>query len=126
MKAKKMMLRMNQKLEIQNEVSGSNSNSSSGSNNTSGSNNVSSVNNVKKSATKKEGNVTVVGSIGSVLPQYVVDSINDEKVQMKSSNSSNRDESPDTGDNSIPVNYVLAIGLTAIGLMFILSKKQKA
>ena len=112
----------NSKIEIQNEVSGSNSNSS---NSSSGSNNTSSVNNVKKSATKKEGNVTVVGSIGSVLPQYVVDSINDEKVQMKSSNSSNRDESPDTGDNSIPVNYVLAIGLTAIGLMFILSKKQK-
>lgn len=79
-----------------------------------------------KPVENKKENVTVVGSIGSVLPQYVSDSLNDEKIRVKSSNSSNRDESPDTGDNSIPVNYVLATGLVAIALMFLLSKNKKA
>jgi len=36
-----------------------------------------------------------------------------------------KDESPDTGDHSLPVNYVIAVGLGALGAIFLLTKKKK-
>ena len=36
-----------------------------------------------------------------------------------------KDESPDTGDYSLPVNYVIAVGLAALGLICMLNKKKK-
>ena len=35
-----------------------------------------------------------------------------------------KDESPDTGDYSIPVNYVISIGLAALGMIFILIRRK--
>lgn len=65
-------------------------------------------------------NVTVVGSTGSVLPRYVEDSISDEKIKMNKSNSNQKDDSPDTGDDSIPINYILAIGIAAFGTLVLI------
>ena len=64
--------------------------------------------------------VTVVTSTGSVLPEYVEDSMNDEKIEMKRSGSPNKDDSPDTGDSSIPVNWILAAGVAALGVLILL------
>lgn len=75
--------------------------------------------------TDEEKTVTVVGSIGSVLPQYVSDTINDEKIGMVNSTDKNRDKSPDTGDYSIPVNYFLAVGLAAVGMIVLLKYNEK-
>ena len=36
-----------------------------------------------------------------------------------------KDESPDTGDYSLPVNYVIAVGLAALGMICILCRKKK-
>ena len=36
-----------------------------------------------------------------------------------------KDESPDTGDYSLPVNYVISVGLAAIGMICILCRKKK-
>jgi len=36
-----------------------------------------------------------------------------------------KDESPDTGDYSLPVNYVIAVGLAALGAIFLLCRKKK-
>jgi len=36
-----------------------------------------------------------------------------------------KDESPDTGDYSLPVNYVIAVGLAALGLICILNRKKR-
>jgi hypothetical protein len=36
-----------------------------------------------------------------------------------------KDESPDTGDYSLPVNYVISVGLAALGMLFILCRKKK-
>ena len=35
-----------------------------------------------------------------------------------------KDESPDTGDYSLPVNYVIAVGLAALGAIFLLCRKE--
>ena len=35
------------------------------------------------------------------------------------------DESPDTGDNSLPVNYVFAVGISLIGIILLLYRKKK-
>ena len=35
------------------------------------------------------------------------------------------DESPDTGDNSLPVNYVFALGISLIGIILLLYRKKK-
>jgi LPXTG-motif cell wall-anchored protein len=35
------------------------------------------------------------------------------------------DESPDTGDNSLSVNYVFAVGVSLIGIILILYRKKK-
>jgi len=36
-----------------------------------------------------------------------------------------KDESPDTGDYSLPINYVIAVGLAALGAIFLLCNKKK-
>ena len=36
-----------------------------------------------------------------------------------------KDESPDTGDYSLPVNYVISVGMAALGMIFILCRKKK-
>jgi len=36
-----------------------------------------------------------------------------------------KDESPDTGDYSLPINYVISVGLAALGMICILCRKKK-
>lgn len=74
---------------------------------------------------EEEKHVTVVGSTGSVLPRYVSDDLNEGKIAMQHSSSDNLDESPDTGDHSIPVNYILALGVAAVGVMMLLRMRNE-
>ncbi len=66
----------------------------------------------------------------SHLSDYAVYATGDESVSLSLENGKlvtnyKKDESPDTGDYSLPVNYVFAVGCAAIGAILLLCRKRK-
>ena len=64
------------------------------------------------------------------LSDFAIYATGDESVSLSLENGKlitnyKKDESPDTGDHSLPVNYVIAVGLGALGAIFLLTKKKK-
>lgn len=64
------------------------------------------------------------------LSDYAIYATGDETASLSLQNGKlvtnfKKDESPDTGDYSIPVNYVISVGLAAIGMILILIRKKK-
>lgn len=63
------------------------------------------------------------------LSDFAIYATGDESVSLSLKNGKlvtnyNKDESPNTGDNSLPVNYVIAVLLAALGAIFLLCKKK--
>lgn len=74
-----------------------------------------------------EGNITFTTSH---LSYFAIYATGDESVALSVENGKlvtnfKKDESPDTGDYSLPINYVIAVGLGALGAIFLLCKKKK-
>ena len=64
------------------------------------------------------------------LSDYAVYATGDESVSLSLENGKlvqnyKKDESPDTGDHSLPVNYVFALGVSLIGIILLLYRKKK-
>ena len=64
------------------------------------------------------------------LSDYAIYATGDEAVSLSLENGKlvqnyKKDESPDTGDNSLPVNYVFALGVSLIGIILLLYRKKK-
>lgn len=64
------------------------------------------------------------------LSDFAIYATGDESVSLSLENGKlitnyKKDESPDTGDHSLPVNYVIAVGLAALGAAVLLCKKKK-
>ena len=64
------------------------------------------------------------------LSDYAVYATGNEAVSLSLENGKlvqnyKKDESPDTGDHSLPVNYVFALGVSLIGVILLLYKKKK-
>lgn len=64
------------------------------------------------------------------LSDYAIYATGDETASLSLQNGKlvtnfKKDESPDTGDYSLPVNYVIAVGLAALGMICILCRKKK-
>lgn len=63
------------------------------------------------------------------LSDYAIYATGDETVSLSLENGKliqnyKKDESPDTGDNSLPVNYVFALGVTLMGVILLLYRKK--
>ena len=64
------------------------------------------------------------------LSDYAIYATGDESVSLSLENGKlvqnyKKDESPDTGDHSLPVNYVFALGVSLIGIILLLYRKKK-
>lgn len=64
------------------------------------------------------------------LSDYAIYATGDQSVSLSLENGKlvqnyKKDESPDTGDHSLPVNYVFALGMSLIGIILILYHKKK-
>lgn len=64
------------------------------------------------------------------LSDYAIYATGDEAVSLSLENGKlvknyKKDASPDTGDNSLPVNYVFALGISLIGIILILYRRKK-
>lgn len=64
------------------------------------------------------------------LSDYAIYATGDSAVSLSLENGKlvqnyKKDESPDTGDNSLPVNYVFALGVSLIGIVLLLYRKKK-
>ena len=64
------------------------------------------------------------------LSDYAIYATGDEAVSLSLENGKlvqnyKKDESPDTGDHSLPVNYVFALGVSLIGVILLLYRKKK-
>ncbi len=75
----------------------------------------------------REGAVTFTTSH---LSDFAIYATGDESVSLSLQNGKlvsnyKKDESPDTGDYSLPINYVIAVGLAALGMICLLTKKKK-
>ena len=64
------------------------------------------------------------------LSEFAIYATGDESASLSLKNGKlvtnyKKDESPDTGDYSLPVTYVIAVGLAALGAIFLLCRKKK-
>ncbi len=75
----------------------------------------------------KDGTITFTTTH---LSDYAIYATGDRAVSLTLENGKlvqnyKKDESPDTGDNSLPVNYVFAFGISLIGIILLLYRKKK-
>ena len=75
-------------------------------------------------------NGDVLTFTASHLSDFAVYATGDEAVSLSLENGKlvtnyKKDDSPDTGDHSLPVNYVLAVGCAAVGAILLLCRKRK-
>lgn len=78
-------------------------------------------------STTKDGVITFAATH---LSDYAIYATGDSTVSLSLENGKlvqnyKKDESPDTGDNSLPVNYVFALGVSLIGIILLLYRKKK-
>ncbi len=75
----------------------------------------------------KDGMITFAATH---LSDYAIYATGDSAVSLSLENGKlvqnyKKDESPDTGDHSLPVNYVFALGVSLIGIILLLYRKKK-
>lgn len=78
-------------------------------------------------STIKDGVITFAATH---LSDYAIYATQDNAVSLSLENGKlvqnyKKDESPDTGDHSLPVNYVFALGVSLIGIILLLYRKKK-